>query len=264
MTTSTTKSKYRQFVRKLLFAALWIGVWQLASMLIAQEILLVSPVVVAKRIIELSFEPSFWSAAFNSIIKIFFGFLIANVLGIILAFIASKSSFFRDLLSPVIFIMKSTPVASFIILALVWINTAYLSTLISFLMVLPIIYTNMLAGVENIDKDILNMANVFKVPAMKKFKYIYIPSLLPYYSAACTLGLGFSWKSGIAAEVIGLPRNTIGYSLYNAKIFLETPDLFALTVVIIIISILFERIFLLFLKLLKSSISKDWGDEIAN
>jgi len=263
MTTSITKSKYRQSTRKLLFAALWICIWQIASMLISQEILLVSPVVVVIRIIGLSGDPSFWSSIFNSFLRIFFGFLLANVFGVILAFFSSKSAFFKDFLSPVISIMKSTPVASFIILALVWINSAYLSTFISFLMVLPVVYTNMLAGIENIDSKLINMADVFKVSAAKKIKYIYIPSLLPYYSAACSIGLGFSWKSGIAAEVIGLPQNTIGFSLYSAKIFLETPDLFAWTVVIIIISVIFEKMFFAIIKLIKFSISKDWGEDYA-
>ena len=175
--------------------------------------------------------------------------MLANICGVLFALLASKSTFFRDFLSPVISIIKATPVASFIILALVWINTAYLSAFISFLMVLPIIYTNMLTGLENIDTGLLNMANVYKVPALRRFKYIYIPSLLPYYVAACSVGLGFSWKSGIAAEVIGLPNNTIGFSLYNAKIFLETPDLFAWTIVIIIISIIFEKLFFALIKL---------------
>lgn len=263
MTTSTTKSKYAKLARKTLFAALWIGIWQIASMLIAQEILLVSPVVVAGRIVFLAGDPSFWGSIFNSFLKIFFGFLLANVFGVVFALISSKSVFFKDFLSPVMSIIKSTPVASFIILALMWINTSYLSTFVSFLMVLPIIYTNMLAGIENIDRKLINMANVFKVPSHKKFKYIYIPSLLPYYSAACSIGLGFSWKSGIAAEVIGLPQHTIGFSLYSAKIFLETPDLFAWTVVIIILSIIFEKAFFAILKLLKRMISEDWGGDYA-
>ncbi len=264
MTTSITISKYNKTIRKMLFASLWICVWQLASMLIAQEILLVSPVVVVQRIIQLGADSSFWNSIFNSFTKIFFGFILANIFGVVFALLSNKSTFFRDFLSPVISIMKATPVASFIILTLVWINTAYLSTFISFLMVLPIIYTNMLIGLENIDRKLLDMANVFNVPSSKKFKYIYIPSLLPYYSAACSVGLGFSWKSGIAAEVIGLPNNSIGFSLYNAKIFLETPDLFAWTVVIIIISIIIEKLFFVLIKLLKNNISLDWGDKIAN
>lgn len=264
MTTSTIQGKYKPKARKILFAILWIGIWQLASMLINQEILLVSPVVVVKRIIELCASYPFWYSIANSFFKILLGFVLANVFGLIFAFFASKYMFIRELLSPIMSVMKATPVASFIILALVWINTGFLSTFVSFVMVLPVIYTNMLIGIENIDRSLLDMAKVFRVSSFKKFKYIYIPSLLPYYIAACSLGLGFSWKSGIAAEVIGLPKNTIGFSLYNAKIFLETPDLFAWTVVIILISVLFEKLFFVLINLLRGTISKDWGDINAN
>ena len=109
-------------------------------------------------------------------------------------------------------------------------------------MVVPIIYTNVLKGLENMDKELLEMAAIFKVSNIKKVLYIYIPSVMPFFVSGISIGIGFCWKSGIAAEVIGLPSNSIGENLYNAKIFLDTTSLFAWTTAMIIISIIYEKI----------------------
>jgi NitT/TauT family transport system permease protein len=136
------------------------------------------------------------------------------------------------------------PVASFIILALLWVRGGNLSICISFLMVLPIIYNNMLAGFTRVDKSLLEMAAVFRLSNMKKIKYIYIPQVLPYFTAACTTSLGLCWKSGIAAEVIGMPAGSMGNRLYETKLYMDTPEMFAWTVVIVIISFVVEKGFL--------------------
>ena len=158
----------------------WITIWQFASMYLGQEILLASP----------------------GFVRIVTGFLLAMFLGIFLAVLAYWSKTVEILIAPVIAVVKSTPVASFIILCLIWIPSRNLSVFISFLMVLP------------------------------------------YFLSACRLSLGMCWKAGVAAEVIGVPSGSIGEKLYNAKIYLNTPDLFAWTIVIIVISFVFEKCFL--------------------
>ena len=140
--------------------------------------------------------------------------------------------------------MISTPVASFIILCLIWIPSKNLSVFISFLMVLPVIYTNILEGIRQTDSKILEMAKVFQVNPERRIRYIYVSQVLPYFLSACRLSLGMCWKAGVAAEVIGVPSGSIGEKLYNAKIYLNTPDLFAWTIVIIVISFVFEKCFL--------------------
>jgi NitT/TauT family transport system permease protein len=138
-------------------------------------------------------------------------------------------------------VLKSIPVASFIILALVWINSKNLSILISFLMVVPIIYINVAQGLSSADPKLLEMAQVFGLGRIKKAYAIYIPAAIPHFISAVSIGLGFCWKSGIAAEVIGQTYGSIGGRLYEAKLFLMTNELFAWTIVIVIISILFEK-----------------------
>ena len=103
------------------------------------------------------------------------------------------------------------------------------------------------AGIRNTDHDLLEAADVYRIRTIKRIRYIYVPSVLPYFSAAVKAALGLAWKSGIAAEVIALPDGSIGERVYEAKIYLSTPDLFAWTVVIIALAFLFERLFLFLL-----------------
>ena len=147
-------------------------------------------------------------------------------------------------MAPFMLTVKAVPVASFVILILMWVSSKNLSIIISFLIVLPVIYTNIKDGISSCDKQLLEMAQVFRISPMRKIRYIYISQIMPFFRAACSISLGLCWKSGVAAEVIGIPKNSIGENLYNAKIYLDTPDLFAWTVVIILISLIFEKLFI--------------------
>lgn len=233
--------------------AFWLIVWEIASILIGQEILLVSPVDVLIKIKELVFEVEFWNAIGFTMVRIIGGFLLAVVLGIAFAVVSVRYKFIRELLEPFIRTVKAIPVASFIILVLIWISSANLSIVISFLMVFPIIYTNIYEGIVQTDPKMIEMANVFKMDLKQQVRYIYCSQVLPYLQSACSISLGMCWKAGIAAEVIGMPSNSIGENLYNAKIFFDTQALFAWTVVIICISIIFEK---LFMKLISMYIEK--------
>ena len=167
-----------------------------------------------------------------------------------MAFAALGSILALALIEPLVKVVRATPVASIVILTLVWISSRNLSVIISFMMVFPIVYSNVLEGIRNTDHDLLEAAEVYRIRTIKRIRYIYVPSVLPYFSAAVKAALGLAWKSGIAAEVIGLPSGSIGERVYEAKIYLSTPDLFAWTVVIIVLAFIFERVFLSAVKLL--------------
>lgn len=222
-------------------AAFWLIVWQLASMAIDQEILLVSPVRALQTLISLLGESSFHRAVLGSLLRIMAGFAMGLVAGTLLALAARFALPVRMLLMPVMSAIKATPVASFVILALIWISSKNLSVFMALLIVLPVIYSNVLEGLDRADRKLIEMAAVFGMPFSKRLGAIYIPSALPYLLTSVRLSLGMCWKAGIAAEVIGQPRNSIGSALYQAKILLATPELFAWTLAIIIMSMLIEK-----------------------
>ena len=222
----------------------WLAVWQIASMVIHQDLFLVSPVRVVVRLGQLVTEGFFWSSIANSLLRIGGGFLLAVVSGVVLGALAARFRRVQELLAPLMLAVKSIPVASFIILALMLFSSRHLAVLISFLIVLPVIYTNVLAGIRSADRQLLEMARVFRIPAARRIRYIYLPQVLPYFLSACTVALGLSWKAGVAAEVIGMPEGSIGEQLQQAKIYLNTPDLMAWTVVIVLVSLGFEKLFL--------------------
>lgn len=235
---------------------LWLAAWQVGAMALGQEILLVSPVSVLMRVGELAVTAEFWQSIAFSLARIAGGFLLAAAAGVLLAGLAARFRRIEELLAPLILTIKAIPVASFIILVLIWVSSRNLSILISFLMVLPVVYTNVLSGIRCTDPQLLEMAKVFDLPAMRCVRYIYVSQVLPYFRAACTVALGLCWKSGIAAEVIGVPKGSMGEKLYSAKIYLDTPDLFAWTLVIVIISLAFERLFLAGLDVLVSRLER--------
>lgn len=263
MTTSTTSgkptgrsSKTGRYGIRILAACFWILLWQLASIQLGQEILLASPVSVIKRLGELIFTADFWLSIGFSFGRIVLGFLLGLLFGGLLAVLSSSLWLAEVLLEPLVTVIKSTPVASFIILCLIWIPSRNLSVFISFLMVLPVVYTNLWAGIRETDAKLLEMADVFGVGMAKRIRYIYVSQILPYFLTACRLSLGLCWKAGAAAEVIGVPSGSIGEKLYHAKVYLNTPDLFAWTVVIIVVSFLFEHLFLAAVKKIMQAVER--------
>ncbi|MGN0640718.1 MAG: ABC transporter permease [Oscillospiraceae bacterium] len=234
----------------------WLIVWQIVSVCVNSKILLVSPIDTVCRLWELLPSGDFWSSILFSMARILLGFLLGLVLGTALAVLSGKFAIIRTLFSPLISAMKSIPVASFTILALFWVGSENLSVLVSILICVPIVCSNMLEGIDNLDKKLDEMSKVFKIPAGRRFAGVYLSQLLPYFRSASRLAIGLSWKSGVAAEVIGIPDGSIGEKLFMSKIYLETADLFAWTLVVILLSFLCEKLFIFAVKLVQKRVEK--------
>ncbi len=225
----------------------WLFAWQLLTRLIDNHIILVGPWETLGALRRLIPSGDFWLSVAHSFQKISLGFLSAFLAGILLGSSAYRFPLLQEFLEPVMTLIRSIPVASFVILALIWVGSGQLAVLIAFIVVLPMIYVNTLSGLKSTDPQLLEMAQVFSIPLWKRIRFIYVPALLPYLINGCRIALGMSWKSGVAAEVIGLPSVSIGERLYMSKIYLETADLLAWTFTIIVVSSLSERVFLFLL-----------------
>ena len=243
----TPRPVSRRIGRAALAVTFWLVVWQAAATAVDQHVLLVSPGGAFGRLLELVVTADFWATVSHSLLRIGAGFVLATVVGILGASLAHRVLLVDVLLTPALAAVRSTPVVSFIILVLIWSGSSTLAVVISFLMVLPILYTTTLEGIRHRDRALLEMATTFRVPWVRRLPVVDVPAVLPFVVAGCKVGVGLAWKSGIAAEVIGLPRGSIGEQLYEAKIFLSSADLFAWTVVVVALAYRFERLVLLVL-----------------
>ena len=216
-------------------------VWELAAALMDNRLLLVGPFRVLIRLTQLCREESFWSAIGFTFSRITLGFCLAFCLSALLAIVSARFPLAETLLQPYMAAVQTVPVASFIVIALLWLSGRRLSIFIAFLMVLPVLYANFLQGIRAADGKLLEMARVFRMPLANRIRCIYTPVVRPYLLSACRSALGLCWKAGVAAEVIGVCSGSIGGMLYDAKVYLEIEDLFAWTLVIVVISVVFEK-----------------------
>lgn len=221
----------------------WLAVWQLAAMAVGQKLLIASPIDTLLRWFELIVLADFWRSALFTVGHILLGFVLAVTFGTLLAFLSARFRLLDELFAPLLTAVKSIPVASFVIVALIWIPSKRLSVLISFLIAMPVICSGVTAGLRQIDPKLLEMARVFRMPPVRRLVYIDLPAVLPHFRAAAATAMGLAWKSGVAAEVIGIPTGSIGEKLYKAKVYLATPDLFAWTLTIVLLSAVCERLF---------------------
>ena len=219
-----------------LAAAFWLAVWQALSMAVGQPLLLASPAATLARLWALVQTADFWRSLLFTLGHILAGFMLASLSGMALAVLAGRLEFVSALLSPLLSAMRSVPVASFVIAALIWVPSKRLSVLIAFVIVLPVVYAGTLDGVRQIDPRLREMARVFLMSRFNRLRAVELPAALPSVASALSVSIGLAWKSGVAAEVIGIPGGSIGEKLYKAKIYLATPDLFAWTLAIVAVS----------------------------
>ncbi len=243
-----TKAKLKQIGIRAGVILFWLLAWQGISMIVQQEILLVSPVKVFQRIFALGGTADFWYITALSLGRILLGFLVGVLIGVLLAVLTTRFSLLHQLFSPILSVMRATPVTSFIILAFFLLASADIPGFVSALMVTPIVWKNVSEGILQTDAQLLEMAKVMKIGTVATATKIYMPSVRPYFEAACTTAMGLAWKAGVAAEVITNPKYGIGAEMYQAKVDLEMADLFAWTIVIIILSFLCEKCFSYFMK----------------
>ena len=231
-----------------MIAGFWFGIWAFAAWRVGKPLLFPSPLAVLKRLSELMTTTEFYVITMRSLWNVFSGILLAMAIGCLLAILTSHVKPLRELLLPAMTVIKATPVESFIILALIWIGSLKVPSLITFLIVLPIIWTNLDEGYRCIDPTLLEVTRVYDMSLWRRTRVLTIPSLKPYFVSACRTSLGLAWKAGIAAEIIAMPRNVIGTMIGVSKLYIETVDTFAWTLTVILLSLAIEAIVAFLLK----------------
>lgn len=249
-------TKMKSAFHKIIILAVWLCIWQTASLLTGLDLLLAGPVDVFRALCTMLRTAVFYGVIGSSFIKITSGFLTAFVLACILGLLSGHCHMLAQFLKPPVQLMKALPVTSFIILLLIWFGSANVAVWISGIVVFPVIYTAVLEGMLNRDLKLQEMAYVFGVRRFKKLRCIDLPQLTPFVVSGLRTSLGFCWKAGVSAEVIGLVRNSVGEQLYFAKLYLMTADLFAWSLVVVVVSFLFEQLFLYVLQKLSGWLAR--------
>ena len=225
-------------------ALFWLLIWQGIYMFVGQSILVPSPLSVFQKLVEFCGESAFWISVAVSLFRVLSGLLLGTLLGAGIAVLTAKSSVLKALFSPVLHIIKATPVASFIILAILWLNVENVPVFTAMLIVLPTIWANVEKGILSVDADLLQMGKAFGLSKKEAFFRITVPSVRPYVIAALNSAVGMAWKAGIAAEVICPYKDSIGSALHDSKIYFETVDTFAWTAAVVLLSVLLEKLLL--------------------
>ena len=235
--------------RFLLPLAFWLGVWQLSAWTLeihlagkGNELLLPYPVTVLTTLFTLAKQSNFWRFTLLSLLRIVSGMVIGVVLGGMFSAVTCSNALADQLLSPAIRVVRATPVASFILLVILWTHRDLVPVVISALMVIPVIWENLCRGIRATDPKLLELAYAYRFSLRKRIHLVYLPSLRPYLTAGITTSMGLAWKSGIAAEVLCLPKQAIGTEIYQTKLYLEVPTLFAWTITVISLSLILERL----------------------
>lgn len=238
------RNKLWRILRSLLVAAFWLTVWSGICYAANRTLLLPLPYPwdVAQALWRLMGDTAFWSVVGMSLLRIVTGFLCALLVGVALAMLTTRFSVLHALLAPVLSVVRAAPVASFIFVAFLWIKAEEMPTFIAFLMVVPLVWGNVRQGILQTDRGLLEMAQVFRLSRWERLRAIRMPAVRPYLQAAVSTGFGFAWKAGVAAEILCWPNHSIGFHIAAAKNLVETADVFAWTAVVVVLSVVLERL----------------------
>lgn len=226
--------------RALLVAAFWLGVWALAAHGFGKPLLFPSPLSVLKTLWKLLGTKEFYIATGTSLGNILTGTVCAILCACILAVVTSQVRFIRELIHPIMAVVKATPVASFIILMLLFLGPVKVPAFITFLIVLPIVWTNLDQGIQNVDPQLKEVTKMYRFSLTKRLRVLIFPSVKPYFLSACKTAIGLAWKAGVAAEIIAMPKGTIGTMIGEAKLYIMSAEMFAWTLTVVLLSLAIE------------------------
>lgn len=240
-------------------AALWLTIWHIAAKRVGLDFILPSPQATLKKLFEIAVKDDFLKTVFGSMLRVILGFVLGVVCGTVAAFSAHFLLPLKVFFAPMVKVVRATPVASFILIAVLWMNAEAVPVFIAFLMVFPIVYGNVVTGLAETDPLLRECADMYGFSPVKKLLLLYVPSASPYLGSACLTSMGLAWKSGIAAEVLCVTMKSVGYYIYTSKLYLETEELFAWTVTVIVLSVVLEAVMKLAAKIIGKALGRRYG-----
>ena len=195
--------------------------------------------ITAGALVKILGSQTFFKVVFTALYRVISGLLLGVASGITVAFLCHKSDLLNTILSPIISIMKATPVACIIVLLWIRLNYTEIAVFVVVLMVLPIVWQNVYDGFKAVDTSLTEVADVFELSKLRRLTVLVIPSVLSYLLPAVVTSVGLAWKAEVAAEI--MTNSNMGRLIYDFKtVSYDTASIFAWTVVIVTLSIVFE------------------------
>ena len=221
--------------------ALMLLLWEFASIRIGSQQIMPGPLETLRAAAGLLVEPGFLIIVGSTLLRGIAGFVIASALGIVLGVLGGINKGFEAFMTPWVVVMRSTPVVAFVLLALIWFSQST-AVFIGIITMFPMVFTNIVEGMRNVDGDLVEMARFYKVRRSDIIMKVYLPSILPYMISGLSSASGIGWRAIIIGEVLSQPRYGIGGSMQLAQMQMNVDVLIAWTFIAVIIGFAFEKI----------------------
>jgi NitT/TauT family transport system permease protein len=217
--------------------------WKLAAMAVETDIILPAPERVFSTLMQIAGTSRFLSALGATALRGLVAFSVSMILGMAFGFAAGTSHRFEALLGPGLTVIRATPVLAVILIALIWFPAGIVPIFSAVVMAFPVVAADVAAGVRSADQRLLAMAHSFNVSKRDISLLIRLPSAMPHVVSAAKNAVGLSWKVVVAGEVLSQPVNALGTGMQNARVMLETAEVFAWAVVGVLLCALSDLAF---------------------
>jgi NitT/TauT family transport system permease protein len=236
MTASTWTGSWKSRLISFGAVALLLLLWEIAAASVGASIILPRPDEAARQLLRLMGEAAFWLEVAVTTERTLFGFLLSLAAGLVAGVAAGLKPAVHAVLRPFLAVIRTTPIMSVILIALLWFSTGEVPVFSSFLIGFPIITGNLIVGIRQSDPRLMEMARAFELTSRQRLRHISIPSVYPYLISGAHTALGLTWKVVVAAEVLSIPDRGVGSRMQLAQMSLETAEVFAWTAVAICLS----------------------------
>ncbi|MDE7214006.1 MAG: ABC transporter permease subunit, partial [Anaeroplasmataceae bacterium] len=217
-------------------------IWYIACLWIGVDLILPTPSQAFLSLGKLLQDSSFWISLGWTYLRCIEGFLIAFVIALVCSVVAYAYKEVEKFLNPFMAIIRAIPTMAILLILIIMILPSQTPIVIAGIVICPTLYQAFLSGFHQIDRKLIEMANVYQVPKKKQILKLYIPSMKPVILENTATSFSLNIKLVIAAEALAQTRNSIGKLMQFAKVNIEVEKLFALTIVAVILSIVSEAL----------------------
>jgi NitT/TauT family transport system permease protein len=217
-------------------------IWKILAMHFGSDFVLPPPEKTFFTTFKLFTDSHFLAIVGSTLLRSIIGFIFSGILGLGLGIIAGVNPLFNAFLRPVLVTIRSTPVIALILLALIWFTPGSVPVFIAMLTMFPFICTNVTDGIRSVDRELVEMAQFYRVGKKRIIRGVYIPAIIPFIISGTSSAIGFGWRAIITGEVLSQPEYGIGTLMQNAQTFLNVDAVIAWTIVAVIIGYMFEKV----------------------